>query len=78
MSITLAVARKRWKEENDRIIKLVKMTMAVTGLSQEEYAMKLGITGRTLRNRIQNPNEFRQIETQTIRYLAEVHGVQTA
>ncbi len=75
MSITLTAAQKQWNDENKALIKLVKMTMAAANLTQKQYAKKLGITGRTLYNRMANPGDIRQIERQTILYLAEIYGI---
>ena len=76
MAITLSAAKKQWADENKNLIKIVKLTMAAADLTQSQYATKLGITGRTLYNRMTNPSDFRQSERQTILYLAEVYGIQ--
>ena len=75
MAITLTAAQKKWNEENKNLIKLVKLTMTAASLTQNQYAKKLGITGRTLYNRMANPGDIRQTERQTILYLAEIYGI---
>lgn len=73
--MTLSEAKKQWKNDNEQLVKTVKIILAISDMGQEELGKKLGITGRTLRSRLKNPSEFRRREEQAIWYLANVYGV---
>ena len=75
MAKSLKEARELWKINDDKIRLKVRLVLAGTGMTQEQFGKILGMTSVTLRSRLKQPGKFTQEEMRIIDYYAEKCGI---
>lgn len=73
--MTFAAARKQWRENDDLIRKNINIVMGGCRLTQAQLANMLGITDKTLRSWIKNPQMISVKSYRIITYLAEKNRI---